>query len=140
MQDGFNAIGGLGEQTLEKCGVLKPQSGLLRRARFSVRSGKPFLRPRLPPISHRGSGGQGWPPGHRASGAERGLEGREPDGMLKKKGLPPKNRRETATLASLAPLYGSKPRQNKDLSQQSSGTEGRASDPVAGTLGKQQGR
>jgi hypothetical protein len=101
-----------------------PQSCLHRKARFSVRPGKPFLRPRLLPISHRESGGQGWPPGHRASGAERGLEGREPDGLLKSKGLPPKNRRETATLASLAPLSGSKSHQNKGLSQHLSGTAG----------------
>ena len=59
---------------------------LIGKVRFSVRPGKPFLRPRLLPISHRESGGQGWPLGHRASGAERGLEGREHDGMLEEEG------------------------------------------------------
>ena len=131
-----------GAESAKNAGVLEPQSCLHRKVRFSVRPGKPFLRPRLLPISHRESGGQGWPQGHRASGAERGLEGREPDGMLLRRGLLPDNTRKTATLASLAPLSGYKPRQNKDLSWQSSGTAGSRQRPCdrdarqkGGTLG-----
>ena len=142
VRGGFRSIGGRGERSRQKCRCLKPRSCPFSKSRFSVRPGKPFLRPRLLSISHRESGGQGWPRGHRASGAERGLEGREPDGMLLTKGLSPYNNRKTETLASLAPLSGFKSRLNKELDQRLSGTAGSRQRPcdrdarqIVGTLG-----